>query len=125
MYAYQVVLLNILIAPASPPTGLSVVWDPPSAVVRFQSPVYGGECVDHYVVTAVREERSVSCVETMDRFTHVCHFLLDDSDVNKYNFSAYAVTRGIDGILYNGSIATDCSKLRYNSVFQIVLQLPQ
>ena len=57
--------------------------------------------MDHYVVTAVSEERSVSCVETMDRFTHVCQFLPDDSDVNKYyNFSAYAVTRGIDGILY-------------------------
>ena len=92
MYAYQVVLLNILIAPALPPTGLSVVWDPPSAVVSFQSPVYGGECVDQYVVTAVREERSVSCVETMDRFTNVCPFLPDDSDINKYNFTVYAVT---------------------------------
>ena len=77
MYAYQVYsLLNILIAPASPPTGLSVVWDPPSAVVSFQSPVYGGECVDHYVVTAVSEERSVSCVETMDSFPTSASFYL-------------------------------------------------
>ena len=77
------------------------------------------------MVTAVREERSVSCVETMDRFTHVCQFLPDDSDVNKYNFTVHAVTRGIDGILYNGSTSTDCSKLSYNSVFHIFLQNPQ
>ena len=77
--------------------------------------------MDHYVVTAVREERSVSCVETMDRFTHVCQFLPDDSDVNKYNFTVHAVTRGVDDILYNGNISTDCCKLSFNSVFQIVL----
>ena len=68
--------------------------------------------MDYYVVTAVSEERSVSCVETVDRFTHVCKTLPNDSDVNTYNFTVHAVTRGIDGILYNGSIATDCSKLR-------------
>ena len=106
MYAYQVVLLNILIAPASPPTGLSVVWDPPSAVVSFQSPVYGGECVDYYVVTAVSEEENITCGTTSDKFMFNCT-IPSDRSVYDINFTAYSVTRG--GFM-NGGVATDCCK---------------
>ena len=97
------------IGPASAPTALSVVWDPPSAVVSFQSPVYGGECVDYYVVTAVseEEERNVSCTAVSDELQHNC---IIDGDVNDYYFMAYAVTFFNDSFFYNGSIAIDCSK---------------
>ena len=106
MYAYQVVLLNILIAPASPPTGLSVVWDPPSAVVSFQSPVYGGECVDHYVVTAVSKEENITCNSTSDKFMFNCT-IPSDRSVYDFNFTAYSVTRGD---FMNGGVVTDCCK---------------
>ena len=110
MYAYQVVLLNIHIAPASPPTGLSVVWDPPSAVVSFQSPVYGGECVDYYVVTAVSEEENITCGTTSDIFMFNCT-IPSDRSVYDFNFTVYSVTIDIDGGLRNGGVSTDCRKL--------------
>ena len=93
--------------PASAPTALSVVWDPPSAVVSFQSPVYGGECVDHYVVTAVNEEeeRNVLCTAISDGLKHNCSI---NGDVNDYIFTAHAVTPVNDSFIYNGNIATKC-----------------
>ena len=93
--------------PASSPTNLSMVWDSSSAVVSFQPPVYGGECVDHYMVSAVSEERTVSCTTTSNELVHSCD-IPKDSDINDYNFTVYSVTKGISGGTYNGSIATDC-----------------
>ena len=98
------------IGPASPPTSLSVVWDPPSAVVSFQSPVYGGECVDYYVVTAISEERNVSCNVTSDASERNCTFDLGDGNVNDFNFAVHGVTRVNDSFIYNGDTATDCCK---------------
>ena len=85
-----------------------MVWDSSSVVVSFHPPVYGTECVDYYVITAVSEERNEPCNATSDELTHNCS-IPPDSNVNDYNFTVYSVTRGIDGALYNGSNATDCS----------------
>ncbi|CAI8047791.1 hypothetical protein GBAR_LOCUS26447, partial [Geodia barretti] len=94
--------------PASPPTSLSVVCDFSSAVVSFQSPVYGGECVDYYVVTAVSGERNVSCNVTSYGSEINCSIYLGDGNVNDYNFTVHGVTRVNDSFIYNGHIATDC-----------------
>ena len=101
-------LLYLSIDSASALTITSVVWGSSSAVVSFHPPVYGAECVDYYVVTAISEERNVPCHATSDELTHNCS-IPPDSNVNDYNFTVYSVTRGIDGALYNGSTATDCS----------------
>ena len=96
-----------------------MVWDPPSAVVSFQSPVYGGECVDYYVVTALSEEENITCNSTSDKFMFNCT-IPSDRSVYDFNFTAYSVTRG-DFI--NGGVATDCCK--YSLLFlvtAIVLQ---
>ena len=93
--------------PASAPTALSVVWDPPSAVVSFQSPVYGGECVDYYVVTAVSEDQDVLCNKTSKDHVYICSISLD-SDVNDFNITAYSVTRGVRGLLVGESV--ECCK---------------
>ena len=98
-----------LLGPASPPTGLSVVWDPPSAVVSFQSPVYGGECVDYYVVTAVSEERNISCSITSYGHKHSCSVSLDGS-ANDYQFTFHSVTSVNDSFFYKGDVS-DCCKL--------------
>ena len=79
-------------------------------MVSFHPPVYGVECVDYYVVTAVSEERNVPCNATSDELTHSC-IIAPDSNVNDYNFTVYSVTRGVDGTLYNGSITSDCCKM--------------
>ena len=97
---------------ASAPTITSVVWNSSSAVVSFHPPVYGAECVDYYVVTAVSEERNVPCHATSDELMHNCR-IPPDSNVNDYNFTVYSVTRGIDCIVHSGSIATDCCKKYY------------
>ena len=78
-------------------------------MVSFQSPVYGGECVDHYIVTATseEEERNVSCDATRDEAGHNCSISLDGS-ANDYDFTVYAVTHVNDSFVFNGSIATDC-----------------
>ena len=96
--------------PASPPTSLSVVWDPPSAVVSFQSPVYGGECVDYYVVTAISEERNISCIVTSNSSENNCSIQLGDGNVNEYTFTVHAVTHVNDSFVYNRDVATDCCK---------------
>ena len=93
---------------ASAPTDLSVVCDSSSAVVSFHPPLYGGECVDYYVVTAVSEERNVACHATSEQLTYNCS-IPQGSNVNEYNFTAYSVTRGIDGVTYEGGIANNCS----------------
>ena len=72
--------LTQYIGPASTPTGLSVVWNSSSAVVSFQSPVYGGECVEYYVVTAVGSE-NITCDPTEDTFVHSCN-ISSDRNVN-------------------------------------------
>ena len=87
-----------------------MVSDSSSAVVSFHPPVYGTECVDYYVVTAVSEERNVPCHATSGELIHNCS-IPPDSNVNDYNFTVYAVTRRVDGALYNGSIATGCSEI--------------
>ena len=79
-------------------------------MVSFHPPVYGAECVDYYVVTAVSEEKNVLCHATSDELTHNCS-IPPDSNVNDYNFTVYSVTRGIDGALYSGSIASVCCEI--------------
>ena len=78
--------------------------------------MYGSECVDHYVVSAVSEERNVRCDATSNDLIYNC--ILPDSNVNDYKFTVHSVTNGIDGTTYNGSIATDCCEL-YNDVIYI------
>ena len=95
--------------PASSPTNLSVVCKSPSVVVRFQPPVYGAECVDYYIVTAISEESNVSCSPSSDEFTHNCS-ILPGTSVNDYNFTVYSVASGVNGALYYGSTASDCCK---------------
>ena len=73
--------------------------------------MYGAECVDYYTVTAISEERNVTCSPTSNELIYNCS-LPNDTNVNDYIFTAYSVTSGIDGILYNGSTAYDCSKYR-------------
>ena len=72
--------------------------------------MYGSECVDHYVVSAVSEERNVRCNATSnDDDDFVTNFSIpSDRNVNDYNFTVYSVT---NGTTYNGSIATDCCEL--------------
>ena len=97
------------LAMASPPTVSSVVWNSVSATVSFLPPVYGAQCVDYYVVTALSEDRNITCNSTSDDLIHDCN-IPPDSTVNDYNFTVHSVTRGVDGALYNGSITTDyCS----------------
>ena len=90
--------------PASAPTALSVVWDPPSAVVSFQPPVYGGECVDYYVVTAVSEDQDVVCNKTSKEHMYICSIPFDSD----FNITAYSVTRGAQGLLVGESV--ECCK---------------
>ena len=94
--------------------------DSSSAVVSFQSPVYGGECVDYYVVTAVNEEeeRNVSCHATSYELKHNCSISFDGSaNINDYNFTVFGVTRVNSSFIYNGDSITDCCEvLADNSV---------
>ena len=66
--------------------------------------------MEYYVVTAVSEEDTVHCVSTDSNATYSC-LIPQDSNVNDYNFTAYAVTIGIDGTLYNGMNSSDCCKI--------------
>ena len=79
------------------------------AVVSFQPPVYGAECVDYYTVTAISEETDIMCTATSDDLIHECS-IPPNASVNGYNFTVYSVTSGVDGALYNGSIVT-CGRL--------------
>ena len=94
---------------ASAPTALSVVCDSSSAAVSFQSPVYGGECVDYYVVTAVSEEEDnhVLCNVSINGFSHNCS-IPTSGNTSDYNFTVYAVTHVNDSFVYNGSTASNC-----------------
>jgi hypothetical protein len=92
--------------PASAPTDLSVVWDSSSAVVSFQPPEYGGECVDHYVVTATSEDGNVTC-DAENLLTHKCN-VAPGGNISFFNFIVYSVTVGADGATYRGIMATDC-----------------
>ena len=58
-------------------------------MVSFQSPVYGGECVDHYIVTATSEEENVSCdAPISDELKYNCT-IPSDRKVNEFSFTAY------------------------------------
>ena len=105
------------IGSASPPTNLSMEYSSSFAVVSFQPPVYGAECVDHYIVTAASEERNVTCSPSTDQFIRNCS--LPGTNVNDYNFTVYGVTNGVNGVTYNGSVAYDCCKLNYKLVSTI------
>ena len=93
--------------PASSPTGLSVVWNSSSAVVSFQSPVYGGECVEYYVATAVSEERTVSC--NVSSGEDNCSFSLE-GNANDYLFSVYGVIRVNESYALIGNTTSNCCK---------------
>ena len=108
-----------LIGAASSPTGLSVVCESSSAVVSFQSPVYGGECVECYVATAVSEERNVSCNVSSGEDSLNCSFSLE-GNANNYLFSVYGVTRVNESYVLLGNITSQeketrkmCVKLRF------------
>ena len=66
--------------------------------------------MDYYVVTAVSEERNVSCIVTSNGSENNCSIDLGDGYVNDYNFTVHAVTHVNDSFIYNGSIATGCCK---------------
>ena len=66
--------------------------------------------MDYYVVTAVSEERNVLCNVTSDASERNCSIDVGDSNVNDFNFTVHAVTRVNDSFVYNGDIATYCSK---------------
>ena len=70
--------------------------------------MYGAECVDYYTVTAISEERNVTCSPTSNKLIHNCT-LPNDTNVSDYTFTVYSVTGGV-GIFYNGSTASDCCK---------------
>ena len=97
-----------VLGPVSPPTELALVWNSSTVSVSFQSPVYGGECVDYYVVTAVSEEQNLSCGYT--DLTYNCR-IPPGKSVDEYNFTVYGVTQGINGVLYNGNSSTDCCEM--------------
>ena len=94
---------------------LSVVLNSSLAVVSFHPPVYGAECVDYYIVTAISEETDITCTASSVDLIHECS-IPPNTNVNDYNFTVYSVTSGVDGALYNGSITPDCSKFFYNHV---------
>ena len=100
--------LYYCIGPASSPTNLSLVCDSSSVVVSFQPPVYGAECVDYYTVTAISEERNVTCSPTSNELIYNCT-LPNDTNVSDYTFTVYSVTSGV-GTFYNGSTTSDCCK---------------
>ena len=103
-------IIPACIGPASAPANVSVVYDSSSAVVSFQPPVYGTQCVDYYVITAVSEERNVTCHATSEPLTYNCS-IPQGSNVNDYDFTVHSVTRGVNnGYLFNGSLTSDCCK---------------
>ena len=63
--------------------------------------------MDHYVVSAISEERNVPCDTTSNELTYACS-IPPDSNVYDYNFSVHSVTSGVNGIIYVGRTATDC-----------------
>ena len=98
-----------LTGPASAPTALSLECNSSSVELSFQSPVYGGECVEYYVVTAVseEEERNVSCNPTSGEDSHSCSISLQ-GNANDYTFTVHAVTRVNDSFVFIGNSTTDC-----------------
>ena len=95
-----------LTGPASPPTALSLVCDSSSVELSFQSPVYGGECVEYYVVTAVSEEEEILYNATSGEDSHSCSISLQ-GNANDYNFSVHAVTHVNDSFVFIGNSTTD------------------
>ena len=60
----------------------------------------------YYTVTAISEERNVTCNVTSDEYVHNCS--IPDASVDDFLFSVYSVT---EGILYYGNTDTfNCSK---------------
>ena len=102
-------MLCVCIGPASSPTNLSLVCDSSSVVVSFQPPVYGAECVDYYTVTAISEERNVTCSPTSNELIHNCS-IPNDTNVNDYMFTAYSVTSRFNSTPFNGNTTSDCCK---------------
>ena len=86
-----------------------MVCDSSSAVVSFQSPVYGGECVDYYVVTAVSEEEEKNVLCTTTSGERECRLPLDGT-ANDYKFTVHAVTVVNDSFLFIGENTSDCCK---------------
>ena len=74
--------------------------------------MYGSECVDHYVVSAISEKRNVILCNATSNDDLIYNCILPDSNVNDYNFTVYSVTNGTNDATYNGSIATDCCELK-------------
>ena len=92
------------------------------AVVRFQSPVYGAECVSQYSVMAVHVDgnQAVECNDISDDQTHVFSCFTPNNFIVMYEFVITPITTGIDGDMYNGSSAVDCCKYCCNCINIIV-----
>ena len=103
---------------ALPPSDLSVEYSYSSALVSFQSPVYGEECVDQYVVTAVGSEENITCDPTEDTFAYNCN-IPPNRNINNFNFTIHSVTTGVDGVAHDGGALTDCCKFSQDSVEHI------
>ena len=110
-------VVYLIIAHASRPNDLSVVYDSSSSavIVSFKPPVHGSKCVDYYVVSAISKEETIVCYATTDNHVYNCS-IPSDRSVNSYNFSVYPVTSGADNITYNGDTANDCSELAYSCI---------
>ena len=93
----------MILGSATSPANVTVVRSKLSlAVVSFQAPVYGGQCVDHYTITAISGEGTDTCTVTNDHHmdTFTCSFpILNTTD---YNFTVSSVTIGLNGTVYYG-----------------------
>ena len=62
----------------------------------------------YYTVTAISEERNVTCNVTSDELVHNCS--IPDASIDDFLFSVSSVTEGIDGTLNYGSVDTYCGR---------------
>ena len=98
-----------LIGNASSPTNVSVECSVTFAVVRFQPPVYGAECVSQYSVMAVDKNQMVNCTNISDAHqTHVFNCSTPNNHITLYQLTITPITAGIDGSVYYGKSAVDC-----------------
>ena len=100
LLCYCTTIMNV--GPASAPTILSLECNSSSVV-------YGGECVEYYVVTAVseEEEKNVSCNATSGEDSQSCSISLQ-GNASDYNFTVHAVSRVNDSFVFIGNSTTDC-----------------
>ena len=94
------------IGSATSPANVTVLWKLSSATVSFQPPAYGGECGDYYTVTAISEERNVTCTVTNDHYLNIFTCSFPGLNKTDYNFTVSSVTIGLNGTVYHGDTST-------------------